>query len=129
MFNQKPVFVVDDDLSLLKSLERLLGAYGFEAEVFEFAEAFCEFADAEDGLCLVLDINLGGQSGLELRHQLTASGSSLPVIFVTGNDSENVRKAAIDAGCIAYLRKPFGADRLFDAIDKASTAPDSRLAS
>ncbi len=128
MFNQKPVFVVDDDLSLLKSLERLLGAYGFKAKVFESAEAFWEFADLEDGLCLVLDINLRGRSGIDLRRQLTVSGATLPVIFITGNDSENIRKNAVDAGCVAYLSKPFAAESLLDAIVKASTAP-RRLAS
>jgi FixJ family two-component response regulator len=126
---RKPVLIVDDDISLSRSLERLLTAYGFEAEVFNSAETFCEYADLEDGLCLVLDINLRGRSGLDLRRQLTMSGAALPVIFITGNDSENIRKAAVEAGCVAYLPKPFAAKSLVDAIAKASTAADNQIAS
>src|SRR5579872_7452274 len=79
---RKPVLIVDDDISLSRSLERLLTAYGFEAEVFNSAETFCEYADLEDGLCLALDINLRGRSGLDLKRQLTMSGAALPVIFI-----------------------------------------------
>ena len=128
MLNKKTVFVVDDDVAVLRSLKRLLNASGFWVEVFESAEAFCESAIPEHGLCVVIDINLKTSSGIELRRQLTASGSTLPVIFVTANDSEHARRAAIDAGCIAYLRKPFAAQSLFDAIRRAANAPAQQMA-
>lgn len=127
MLHEKIVFVVDDDTAILRSLKRLLNASGFCAEVFESAEAFCESAVPERGLCVVLDVNLKTCDGIELRRQLAASGAALPVIFVTANDSEQVRRTAIDAGCVAYLRKPFPAKSLFDAIQLATSAPDHQL--
>lgn len=127
MQREKIVFVVDDDVAVLRSLKRLLDASGFCAEVFESAEAFCESAATERGLCVVLDINLKATSGIELKRQMTASGSTLPVIFVTANDSEHVRHRAIDAGCVAYLRKPFPAKSLFDAIHLAAQHPRQQL--
>jgi FixJ family two-component response regulator len=127
VLGKKIVFVVDDDIAVLRSLERLLNASGFSTEVFESAEAFCESAVPDHGLCVVLDVNLKTSGGIELRRRLTASGSTLPVIFVTANDSEHVRRTAIDAGCVAYLRKPFPAKSLFDAIDLAAERPAQQL--
>jgi FixJ family two-component response regulator len=83
------------------------------------AEAFLDAATASEVTCLVLDIQLDGMSGIELRHHLAASGSNLPTIFMTGCDDDAMRKRAIEAGCVAYLLKPFRADFLLDAIDKA----------
>jgi FixJ family two-component response regulator len=117
----KTIFVVDDDSALLRSLYRLLKAHGFSPRTFESAEAFCASANPDEALCLVLDINLNGHSGIELCRQLTASGSSLPIILITGNDAERVRKEALDAGCLAYLQKPFSAQSLLQAIGKAAT--------
>ena len=128
MLDKKIVFVVDDDIAVLRSLERLLNASGFYAEVFESAEAFSESAVPDHGLCVVLDVNLKATCGIEFRRQLAASGSTLPVIFVTANDSELVRRTAIDAGCVAYLRKPFPAKSLFDAIHLAAERPEQQLA-
>jgi FixJ family two-component response regulator len=127
VLGKKIVFVVDDDIAVLRSLERLLNASGFSTEVFESAEAFCESAVPDHGLCVVLDVNLKASGGIELRRRLTASGCTLPVIFVTANDSEHVRRTAIDAGCVAYLRKPFPAKSLFDAIDLAAERPAQQL--
>jgi FixJ family two-component response regulator len=62
---------------------------------------------------------LGGISGIELQRRLAASGSKCPVIFMTANDDEATRNEAVDAGCIAYLRKPFARQVLLNAIGKA----------
>jgi FixJ family two-component response regulator len=125
--DDRAVLVVDDNLALLRSLQRLLKAHGFAVRTFDSAEAFCGAGNPDDGLCLVLDINLnGGRSGIELRRNLAASGSSVPVIFITGNDSEHVRKEAADAGCLAYLTKPFASRSLLDAINKAAALRRSR---
>jgi FixJ family two-component response regulator len=69
--------------------------------------------------CLLLDIHLGGISGIELQRRLAASGSKWPVIFMTANDDEVTRNQAMDAGCIAYLQKPFAQHVLLNAISKA----------
>ena len=114
--------MIDDDPSMLKGLERLLGAHGFVTEVFTSAEAFLESAAASAATCLVLDIHLKGISGIELRRQLAAAGSRLAVIFMTAADDVGIEQEAMDAGCIAFLRKPFPARLLIDAIDKSAAS-------
>lgn len=116
------VAIVEDDPSMLTGIQRLLAAYGFMTEAFPSAEAFLERAEASEATCLLLDINLGGISGIELRRQLAASGSEVAVIFMTAVDDGRVEQEAVDAGCIAFLRKPFPARQLIEAIGKAASA-------
>ena len=119
MASGRTIVVIDDDSSVLRSLERLLKAHKFDVRSFKSAEAFLGSANPWEAGCLVLDINLSGMSGIELRRKLTLSGISVPVIFITGKDSEIVRKAAVEVGCTAFLSKPFGVEQLTDAIGKA----------
>jgi FixJ family two-component response regulator len=116
----KVVMVVDDDASMLKSITRLLTAYGFVTQTFTSAEALLAGGGTCAATCLLLDIHLGGISGIELNRRLSAAGSTCPIIFMTAIDDEATRQEAIDAGCIAYLRKPFGANLLLDAIGKVA---------
>ena len=122
----KAVLVLDDDPSMLKGVERLLNAHGFESKLFDSVENFCRGAQLHEALCLVLDINLDGKSGIELSRELVTSGISLPVIFITGNDSDTTRRAAMEAGCVAYLTKPFPAKSLIGAIEKVSAERTAR---
>jgi FixJ family two-component response regulator len=117
---RKIIAVVEDDPSTLDAIGLLLDAYGFEAKLFGSAEEFLERGGAEKVDCLLLDIHLGGLSGIGLRLRLEASGSTLPVIFMTALDDEGTRGQALRAGCIAYLQKPVLARALMDAIDKAA---------
>jgi FixJ family two-component response regulator len=114
------VLVVDDDSSMLKSVKRLLGANGYESVLFSSARAFEEHDRFEDACCILLDINLQDGSGLELRRHVIAAGCAVPVIFITGNDDPSVRKAALEAGCVAYLTKPFSAQSLIEPIRRAT---------
>jgi FixJ family two-component response regulator len=118
---RKSVLVVDDDARMLHSLEVLLDNLGFSTELYASAEAF--FSESTfrkiDNCCVILDIQLRGMSGIELQSRLMTAGYTPPIIFITGNDNETVRKAASQQGCIAYLLKPFTAKVLIDAIDKA----------
>jgi FixJ family two-component response regulator len=116
---RKPIAVVDDDPFMLKALERLLPACGFEVLVFGSAEAFLGSNAANDVACLVLDINLGGISGIELARRLTASGYRLPIIFITAVDNAATREKASATGGAAYLAKPFPATLLISAIEEA----------
>jgi len=116
---RKVVAVIDDDTAMLKAIERLLRAKGFDVEAFASAEAFLEVAGASKATCFVLDIHLGGMSGIELRRRLITSGAELPIIFITALGDETTRKEAMEAGCVAFLRKPFLAESLVGAIDKA----------
>jgi FixJ family two-component response regulator len=113
------VAVVDDDAGVLKAIERLLRAHSFHSAGFASAEAFLAWDRAGEAACLVLDINLRGMSGIELRHQLTAQGSRLPVIFISAAVDHATLREAIQAGCVACLRKPFQSRLLIDAIKNA----------
>ena len=126
---RKLVIVVDDDPGLLKAVGRLLTAHGFDSELFSSVRDFRSRAQLYLAECVVLDINLSnGESGIEVRRKLTAEWPSIPVIFITGNDSEGVRRSAMEAGCIAYLTKPFSVNSLMIAIEKASDIRQSRNA-
>jgi FixJ family two-component response regulator len=115
------VFVLDDDSSMRMSIKRLLRQHGFSALLFSSADALRDHGDFGDAICLVIDINLGGQSGIDLRRQLAEEGVTAPVIYITGNDSPINRSAAIESGCIAYLTKPFAAHSLIEPIERAAT--------
>ena len=114
----RTIAIVDDDSSILQSLDRLLSAHGFHVQTFSSAESFLEEIVKSDADCLVSDINLGGMSGIDLKRRLTSFGIGLPVIFMTAVDSYAIRQEASNVGCIAYLSKPFPAKLLIDAIDK-----------
>ena len=104
---------------MLRAVGDLLDAHGFTTVAFSSAEEF-QAAGADRGVdCVLLDIDLGGISGIELRRQLAISGSTLPVIFMTALDDDAIQRQALRAGCIAFLRKPFSQGALIDAIKKA----------
>lgn len=118
--NRNSVILVDDDPAILRSVGRLLEQYGFSVALFDSVEAFQTRADLDDAFCIVLDINLKDGSGIELRRRLSELGVLLPVIFITGNDSVAMRDAALQAGCAAYLAKPFPARSLIEPIRRAA---------
>ncbi len=118
------IVVLDDDSSTLKGIGRILTINGFDTELFSSVEDFLSRARLDKAICLVLDINLGGKSGIDLRRQLTREGNHIPVIYMTADDSAAIRKAAIDTGCVAYLTKPFPANSLTSAIKKVTIHSD-----
>ncbi len=100
-------------------MNRLLREHGFATTLFDSPAALLDHANFEKAICIVLDINLDGSSGLDLRKKLTDAGVTAPVIYVTGNDSTANRAAAIASGCIAYLVKPFTAQSLIESVERA----------
>ena len=120
MPHRNVVYVVDDDPGTLTGVKRLLRQFGYDSVVFPSAEALHDHDDFETAFCIILDINLNNESGIELRQHLKAAGISVPVIYMTGNDNPAVRLAALESGCIAYLTKPFSARSLIDPIERAS---------
>jgi FixJ family two-component response regulator len=110
------VAIVEDDTAMRRSLERLLQASGYTTTAFASAEEFLERTIVEEAIGLVLDIHLGGMSGIELRRRLLAAKSPLPVVFITAHEDEATRREALAAGCVDYLQKPFNANRLLDAL-------------
>jgi FixJ family two-component response regulator len=114
------IAIVDDEASILKGLKRFLGASNFPTEIYESAEAFLARGDISEVGCIVLDINLGGMSGLELRRRLKAMRSTTPVIFMTGVGSASVAQQINDLGCAAFLHKPFSGKLLIDVINNVT---------
>jgi FixJ family two-component response regulator len=96
-----------------------LRASGFDTEAFPSAEALLDCSTRREPACFLLDIQLGGMSGIDLRRRLAALGSTVPVIFMTAFDDDATRQEAVATGCIAYLQKPFPARSLIGAIDLA----------
>ena len=110
------VLVVDDDPDLRESVGRLLRSVGMNARLFASISAFLE-SDLPDGpTCLVLDVRLPGQSGLDLQRELAAAGRDLPIIFVTGHGDIPMSVHAMKSGAIEFLTKPYRDQDLLDAI-------------
>jgi len=107
------VAVVDDDESLRRSLSRLLRAAHFQPIAYDSAEAFLADTKHQKFDCLVLDIQLEGMSGLELRKRLFTINDVTPVVFITAHDEPEVRAQAEESGCAGFFRKTdSGADVL-----------------
>jgi FixJ family two-component response regulator len=113
------VLVVDNDAGVLAAIERLLRARAYKPILFSSAEAFRNHTDFGGALCVILDIDLGDGSGIELRPGLNAAGVSVLVIYMIGNDSPAVREAALGSGCVAFLSKPFSLHALIEALNRA----------
>jgi DNA-binding response OmpR family regulator len=105
----KIVAIVDDDPNMLNAPGRLLAAYGFEAAAYDSVEAFWECHDSRNATCVVLDINLPGMSGIELRHRLKKMDSSLPVMLTVSR--------TINADCLIG----FMADRVVTLVEAAQS--------
>ena len=117
--SQEIVAVIDDDPEMRAAMAALVSACGYSAHTFDSAETFLACASTCRASCLLVDIELGDLSGVELARQLAADGYTFPIIFMTGHDDAAVEMQAIAAGGIAYLCKPFPAKLLIDAIKKA----------
>ena len=114
------ISVVDDDISVRRSLDRLIRSAGLEVNVFASAEEFLNSNRRPKADCLILDVRLPGISGIDLHRQLLARRYNVPVIFITAHGSdEGARSEAASDWTVAYLIKPFGGDELLDAIDVA----------
>src|SRR4051812_41239251 len=114
------VSVVDDDVSVRKSLDRLIRSVRMEVKVFASAEEFLNSDRPCSSDCLILDIRLPGMSGVELHRHLIASRCNVPVIFITAHASDDhARSEAASEWTVAYFTKPFSGDELLDAVDMA----------
>lgn len=111
-----PISVVDDDQSMTRMLARALGFSGFEVSVFHSAEEFLASHQMTRSTFLVLDVDLPGMSGLDLQTRLSEIGSTTPIIFISGNASEEIRQKALNAGAVGFLAKPFGVEALLEAV-------------
>src|SRR5215475_4164454 len=110
------VLVIDDDPNVRASVGRLLRSLGIDVQLFASIADFLK-SDPPDGpTCLVLDVRLPGQSGLDLQRELAATNRELPIIFVTGHGDIPMSVQAMKGGAIEFLTKPFRDQDLLDAI-------------
>ena len=110
------VLVIDDDPDLRASVGRLLRSLGINVQLFASISEFLKSDPPDCPTCLVLDIRMPGQSGLDLQHELAASNREIPIIFITGHGDIPMSVQAMKRGAIEFLTKPFRDQDLLDAI-------------
>ncbi len=121
------VFVIDDDPELLASVGRLLRSLGLDSQLFASIADFLKSAPRDGPNCLVLDVRLPGQSGLEFQRELAAANRELPIIFITGHGDIPMSVQAMKGGAIEFLTKPFRDQELLDAIQVGLSRDRARL--
>ena len=133
MTNPAPVvLVIDDDASVRGALRDLFESIGMRVMVFDSTQEFLRTTRPEAPCCLVLDVRLPGQSGLDLQRELNERNIALPIVFLTGHGDIPMSVRAMKAGAIEFLTKPFREQDLLDAVQAAldrdrSTRHDEEL--
>jgi RNA polymerase sigma factor (sigma-70 family) len=113
------VFVIDDDESMRRALERLLRSVGLQVETFSAASEFVGRALPDRPACVILDLRLPGQSGLDVQESLARAGREIPIIFISGYADVPSSVRALKAGAFDFLQKPFSDQQLLDVIHEA----------
>jgi FixJ family two-component response regulator len=123
------VFLVDDDDSVRRALTRLIKSAGYAVQAFASARDFLEYwrITNEGPACLVLDVRMPGLSGLDLQHELLASNTLLPIIFITGHGDIPMSVKAMKEGAVDFLPKPVKDKNLLNAIEQALTRANHDL--
>ena len=117
--DQPVVFVVDDDPSMRATLTDVMRSVGLQVQTFASAREFMDSKLPDAPGCLVLDVRLPGQSGLDFQRTLAKSGMELPVVFITGHGDVPMSVRAMKAGAVDFLIKPFRDQDLLDAVHAA----------
>ena len=113
------IAIVDDDELFRRSIERLLKSSGFHVETFESAEAFLQDGDVDGTACAVLDMRLPGMSGRDLQRRLSAREHPTSVVFVSAHNEPETQARVLQAGAVAFLKKPFEDTALIEALEMA----------
>ena len=119
LFENKQIFIVDDDASVCRALSVLLVTYGFTVDTFTCAEDFFNAVPNSVPGCLILDIHMPGLDGWETQQRLLKSGSIRRVIIMSADKNGGVNERAVKAGAAGFLQKPFNAQELVDLINIA----------
>ncbi len=121
------VCVVDDEPSVRRSLTRLLQTAGYQVETYASAREFLDRAPQGGVRCLVLDVKMPDLNGLELQESLAEADRALPIVFITGHGDIPTSVRAMRAGATDFLSKPFDAEDLLAAIDRALASARQQL--
>jgi FixJ family two-component response regulator len=116
--------VIDDDVRMLESVGEWLAATGYEAHLFETAEAFLRDDASESVACIIADVGLPGISGIELISVLKARGRIIPIILITGGDTSELEKTWQEAGAFALCAKPFEPSEMITLLRRATSQQD-----
>jgi two-component system response regulator FixJ len=115
---EREIIVIDDDPAVRAALKALLTTKGYAVEMFASAEAFLADSSWGGAACLLVDVRMPGMSGLDLQRELRKRGSVLPIVVITGHGDVPLAVAALKAGAVDFLEKPFDSDALLAAIDE-----------
>jgi RNA polymerase sigma factor (sigma-70 family) len=113
------IHIVDDDPGVRRSLALWLGFRDRVTREYDSAEGFLAAVDAGCQGCAIIDVHLGGMSGLQLQGRMAESGITLPVLFLTGHGDVPTARAALKAGAFDFLEKPVENDRLVELVEAA----------
>ncbi|HUA58897.1 MAG TPA: response regulator transcription factor [Verrucomicrobiae bacterium] len=113
------VFVIDDDVSVRESLRNLLRSVGLAVQMFGSAQEFLASKRPDAPGCLVLDVRLPGESGLDLQRGLADAEMEIPIVFITGHGDIQMSVRAMKSGAVEFLTKPFRDQDLLDAVQQA----------
>ena len=113
---RKVVAVIDDNIRILGAMSRLLSAFGYDTELYASAKEFLDASMTTEAICLIVDIQLGEGCGIEFAQHLAYAGFTMPIIFMTADDNESVKRRALEVGCVAFLPKPFSTNVLIEAL-------------
>jgi FixJ family two-component response regulator len=123
------VVIVDDDVEMLDTLGSLVRSVGLEVKTLGSVPEFLKSERPDGPTCLVLDVRLPGQSGLDFQRELSAANIDLPIIFITGHGDIRMSVQAIKGGALEFLTKPFRDQELLDAIQLGLARDRARLES
>ena len=124
---QSTVIVVDDDPEIREALDGLLRSVGLQVQMLASVPEFLKSAPPDCPTCLILDVRLPGQGGLDFQRELAAANIRLPIIFITGHGDIPMSVQAIKAGAVEFLTKPLRDQDLLDAIQAALRRDRARL--
>ncbi|MDT4837572.1 Response regulator protein TodT [compost metagenome] len=113
------VYIIDDDEQLRASLVDFFQTVGIDSDAFADTTDFNHRADPERTGCLLLDVRLPGLSGIEFQRKLAATGSEVPIVFMTGHGDVSMSVSAMKAGAVDFLLKPFCTHDLLVAVNAA----------
>jgi FixJ family two-component response regulator len=110
------IYLVEDDESVRRAMKRLILSMGMEIQTFSSGKIFFESTYRSHNACLICDVKMPGMGGMEIQKNLIRIGSKLPVIFITGFDTDQTRDEAKKVGAAGYFRKPVDDQALLDSI-------------
>ncbi len=115
---EKQIYILDDDESVLRSLKLLMVSYGFAVDTFSSAEEFFTAVPNSAKGCLILDIHMPGLNGWDTQEKLKKIGYILPFIVISADKDDSFKEKALKAGAVGFLQKPFEDHHLLHMVNQ-----------